>query len=481
MKLLAVGSEIFPLVKTGGLADVLGALPRAVAQEGVSTVTLIPGYPSVMAESGAGEILLRYPELQGAAAQIIGTRVAGLDLLVLDAPHLYTRPGGPYLDPRGFDWADNAQRFGALARVGADLASGAIPALGFDVVQAHDWQAGLLPAYLRYGGRRGPPSIMTVHNLAYQGQFPADLLGTLGLPPESFTIDGVEYFGSIGFLKAGLRCANAITTVSPSYATEILSPEMGMGLHGLFRERSGALVGILNGLDTKIWDPATDGHLAARFDAHTLIKREMNRMAAQRAAGLLEVDGRMLIGLVSRLTWQKGVDLVLECLDTVRAIGAQFIALGSGDAELQNQLERAASANPGMIGFLKGFDETMAHRIQGGADAILLPSRFEPCGLTQLAAQHYGAVPIVSKVGGLIDTVIDANEAALSVGVATGIQFAPTTADGLRTALRRAANIYADQNVWRKLQINGMQLDVSWSVPARHYANLYRHLANQSH
>ena len=477
MRVLSLGSEVYPLVKTGGLADVLGALPSALAAEDVAMRVLVPGYPAVMAKLGDARPVLDIPDLFGGAARILADEPAGLPVFALDAPHLYARPGNPYTAPNGTDWPDNAQRYAALCRAAALIARGAIGGFVPDVVHAHDWQAGLLPAYLHYDGLAAPPSVMTVHNLAYQGQFSAHLLGALGLPPQAYAIDGVEYYGSIGFLKAGLFFADAITTVSPRYAAEIATPEGGMGLDGLIRARAATLHGILNGLDTETWNPATDTALMARYNAESLDARTANRQALQARMGLRPHGDALLLGVVSRLAGQKGIDLVVETLPVLDELGAQLVVLGTGEAAIEQALIAAATARPGQVAVSIGFEETLAHLIQAGADAILVPSRFEPCGLTQLAAQRYGAIPIVSRVGGLVDTVIDANPVALAANAATGIQFSPTTAPALAAAIRHAATFHADPATWQRMQRNAMTLDLSWHRPAQHYARLYRRVA----
>ncbi|SIQ48161.1 MULTISPECIES: glycogen synthase GlgA [Acidiphilium] len=476
LKVLSVGSEIYPLVKTGGLADVMGALPGALAPEGVAMRALVPGYPAVMAALAGAETVLSIADLFGGPALVVAGEPDGLPIFALDAPHLFARPGNPYLASNGADWPDNAQRFAALCRAGVLIAQGAIAGFVPDVVHAHDWQAGLLPAYLHYAGGGGPPCVMTVHNLAYQGQFPADLLGALGLPASAYAVDGVEYYGSIGFLKAGLQFADAITTVSPRYAVEIATPEGGMGLDGLIRARAGVMHGILNGLDTIAWNPARDPLLVAPFGPGDLSPRATNKSALQARMGLDARPDALLFGVVSRLAGQKGIDLIIEALPLLTALGAQLAVLGSGEPALEAGLRAAMARWPGSVAAVIGFEERLSHLIQGGADAILVPSRFEPCGLTQLAAQHYGAIPVVSLVGGLVDTVIDANPAALGAGVATGIQFGPVTTNGLADGLRRTAALFADQPRWQQMQTNAMTLDVSWTHPAKHYATLYHAL-----
>ena len=479
INVLSVASELYPLVKTGGLADVTGALPGALAAEDVAVRSLIPGYPTVMSAIAAARPVHTVADLFGGPARVLDARVGDLDLWVLDAPHLYGRPGNPYVGVDGLDWPDNPIRFAALATVAGDIGGGVLPGYRPDVVHAHDWQAGLAPAYLHYRAAMTPirpATVMTVHNLAFQGIAPAEILPVLGLPPQSFGIDGVEYYGKISFLKAGLQFADRITTVSPTYADEVLSPEMGMGFDGILRARSGVLSGILNGIDTQAWDPASDSLIAAKFTARGLSKRAANKTALQAHMGLAKSKTAPLLGVVSRLTGQKGMDLLLECLPVLRTLGAQLALVGSGDAALEAAFRAEAAATPDSVGCFIGFDEGLAHRLQAGVDALLVPSRFEPCGLTQLCALRYGAVPVVARVGGLVDTVVDATPKALADGVATGIQFGPVTVAMLEAALRRTVELYGDTITWRRMQRRGMTTDVSWQGPARHYAALYREL-----
>jgi len=476
LKVLSAASELYPLVKTGGLADVTGALPGALVALEIDTRSLIPGYPVVIGALEGAETALTIPDLFGAPARVLAATAGALDLFVLDAPHLYDRLGNPYTQADGTDWPDNAFRFAALAKTAALIAEGAIPAFQPDILHVHDWQAALAPAYLRYGGKGGARTVITVHNLAFQGQFPPELLEPLGFPPESFSIGGVEHYGAIGFLKAGLRLADRITTVSPSYALEIQRPDTGMGLDGLLRERAGRLSGILNGIDTGVWNPLTDPRIAAAYDAAHFDARAKNKTALQGAFGLTPEPNALLVGVVSRLSWQKGLDLLVEALPVLLAEGMQLALLGAGDADLEARFRAAAEANPGRVGVRIGYDETLAHRIQAGSDALAVPSRFEPCGLTQLCALRYGAVPIVARVGGLADTIIDANEMALAAGVATGIKFQPGTRESLELALRKAADLFRDRDAWRRLQLNGLAADVSWRAPAKRYAALYREL-----
>jgi starch synthase len=477
LPVLSVVSEIFPLVKTGGLADVAGALPAALAPEGIAVRSLLPGYPAVMAALEAAEPMYATSWLFGGPARLLAGRAKDLDLFVLDAPHLYSRAGNPYSGPDGHDWPDNGLRFAALARIGASLAKGALGNWSAAAVQAHDWQAGLLPAFLHYDGGARPGTVMTVHNLAFQGQFPLALAAQFALPPEALQMEGVEYYGSLGFLKAGLRFADRISTVSPSYAAEIRTSEGGMGLGGLLRHRSAALVGILNGIDDAIWNPAQDPLIAACYDADRLEARAINKALLQQRLGLASDPHAPLFGVVSRLTWQKGIDLLLAVLPTLQAVGAQLAVVGTGNADFQHALASATFSLAGRVGCHFGYDERLAHLIQAGADALIVPSRFEPCGLTQLCALRYGTVPVVARVGGLADTVIDASPMALAAGVATGVQFAPVTAEMLESAVLHTAALYRDPPTWALLQRNGMATDVSWRGPARSYAALLREVA----
>ena len=473
MKVLSVASEVFPLIKTGGLADVAGALPAALSKQGVTVITLLPGYPAVIKALENFEIAYTSDKLFGGAARLLWGKAKGLDLFVLDAPHLYDRPGNPYLGPDGKDWPDNSKRFAALSLVAAEIGRGAIADFVPEIIHCHDWQAGLVPAYVRYGG--GPRTVITVHNLAFQGHFPASIFGTLGFPPKAFGIDGVEYFGGVGYLKAGLQCADAITTVSPTYAWEILTAEDGMGLDGLLRARSNVVQGIVNGIDTDIWNPANDVNVSQSYTSKQLPKRQANKLAIEKRFNLDTSDG-LLYCIVSRLTLQKGMDLVAGALPKLIELGCRLAILGSGDAALEGSLKEATVRYPGRVGIATTYDEPLSHLLQAGSDAILIPSRFEPCGLTQLYGLHYGCVPVVARVGGLADTIIDANDAALSAGVASGIQFAPVIQEALEHALQRTAALYADKAAWASMQQAGMKADVSWTRSAARYAGLYRSL-----
>ncbi|MGN3975526.1 glycogen synthase GlgA [Tsuneonella sp. SYSU-LHT278] len=478
LRVLSVASEAVPLVKTGGLADVAGALPGALASHGIGITTMVPGYPAVMARIGKAKAVHAWESLLGEPARLLAAEVNGHPLLVLDAPGFFDRPGSPYADAGGRDWDDNWRRFAALSRAAADVAGAAVRASGFDLVHAHDWQAAMTPAYMRFAppsGARRIPTVVTIHNMAFQGFFPAEVFSRLDIPREAWSVEGVESYGGVGFLKAGMQLADAITTVSPTYAREIRAPEFGMGLEGVILARSNRVFGILNGIDEREWSPATDPHLAQTYGAGQLARRRRNKRALEKNFGLEKGDGPLFV-VVSRLTWQKGMDVLIEVLDHLVGIGGRLALLGSGDEAIEAGLHEAAARHPGRIGVRIGYDEALSHRMQGGGDAILVPSRFEPCGLTQLYGLAYGCVPIVSRTGGLADTVIDANPAALAAGVATGIQMNAVDYHALSATISRAVELYARAGEWRRLQKNGMKADFSWAASGAAYAALYRQL-----
>ena len=478
MKVLSVSSEVFPLIKTGGLADVAGALPIALKRFGIETKTLMPGYPAVMKVIRDPVVRMRFDDLLGEPATVLEVNHEGLDILVLDAPAYYDRSGGPYLDATGKDYHDNWRRFAALSLAGAEIAAGLMPGWKPDVVHAHDWQAAMTPVYMRFYPTPELPSILTIHNIAFQGQFSAEIFSGLRLPPQAFSVEALEYYGNIGFLKGGLQTAHAITTVSPSYAGEILTTEFGMGLQGVIASRIDSLHGIVNGIDTDVWNPSTDPVVHTHYNSSMLKSRVENRSSIAEFFGLHH-DNAPIFCVISRLTWQKGMDLVASTADRIVALGGKLVVLGSGEAALEGALLAAAHRNPGRIGVSIGYNEPMSHLMQAGCDAIIIPSRFEPCGLTQLYGLRYGCVPIVARTGGLNDTVIDANHAALAAKVATGIQFAPVNEESMLQALRRAMHLYADQKVWTQLQKQGMKSDVSWEKSAERYVALYSSLVSK--
>ena len=471
-QVLSVASECAPLVKTGGLADVAGALPGAMAAEGWQLKTLLPGYPAVMKALKRPRELRVETDLMGGPARLLGGKVAGLDLLVLDAPHLYDRAGSIYLGPNGKDWPDNPERFAALSWMAASIAAEGVGNWRPEVLHLHDWQAGLVPVYLHEmeaAGRVG--TLLTIHNIAFHGLAPAAKLKALKLPQWGFHPEGFEFYGQIDALKAGLKFSNKLSTVSPTYARELMLPEFGMGLDGVLRARQVDLVGILNGIDEAVWDPRTDPAIA---NYKSPKKKTANRGPLIEEFGLAQTDGPLAV-VISRLTEQKGLDLLLQALPEFVARGGQVALLGSGDAALEKAWLEAAEAMP-QVSARIGYDESLSHRMMAGGDAVIVPSRFEPCGLTQLYGLRYGAIPVVAMTGGLADTVINANDAAVAADVATGFQFHPVTADALSAALVRLCDVYADKPAFERMQRRAMAHPVGWSASAPRYAALYESL-----
>lgn len=473
MNLLFVASECTPFVKTGGLADVIGAVPKALEPLGVDVRILMPAYPAVAGLCVGASNVMSFDDLFGGPARVLAVQAEGLQMLLLDAPHLFDRKGNIYLGPDGQDWPDNDMRFAALSFAGAQIAIQGIGSWKPDVVNAHDWQAGLLPAYLQQHNGWTPPVVTTIHNIAFQGVFDATRLAALRLNADQFTTQGVEYYGKISFLKAGLALSEKITTVSPSYAAELMSADFGMGLDGLLRARQGDLHGILNGIDLDVWNPETDTALVANYSQRSLKGKASNREELEARFGLSKGEGPLFC-VVSRMTSQKGLDLLLECIPDLVAQGGKLAVLGSGDPELERAYVDASNRYPDAIGTIIGYDEDLSHLMQGGSDAILIPSRFEPCGLTQLYGLRYGTLPVVARTGGLADTVIDANEAALLADCATGIQFAPITATMLSHAIARTCALFAKPKVWSGMMRRAMRHPVGWDLSASAYLDVYK-------
>ena len=472
MRLLFVASECAPFVKTGGLADVIGAVPKALAGVGAEVRVLIPAYPALARLVAKGTPVMRFDDLFGGAGRIVAVKAEGLDLLLLDAPHLFDRPGNIYLGPDGKDWPDNDLRFGALSFAGAQVAQQGLDGWQADLIHAHDWQAGLVPAYLRQAGDP-TPVVTTIHNIAFQGVFGADRLDALRLKSALFTQEGIEYYGQISFLKAALQLSDRITTVSPTYAAELMTPEFGMGMDGILRARAGDLTGILNGIDLDAWSPDTDPDLIAPYSVRGLKGKARNRAEVMRRFDLTEGRGPLFC-VISRLTHQKGLDLLLDCLPGLVGQGAKLALLGSGEPGLERGFVGAASRFKGSVGTIIGYDEALSHLMQGGSDAILIPSRFEPCGLTQLYGLRYGTLPVVARTGGLADTVIDANDAALQAGCATGVQFPPGSATMLGHAIGRTCALYRERKVWQGMMRRAMRHPVGWDRSAAEYLDVYR-------
>jgi len=463
------------MVKTGGLGDVVGALPGALRALGHDVRVLLPGYPGVIASLSDATVCARLaPAADLPGAELRTAKRANLHYYAIDCPELYARAGGPYQDEHGRDWPDNPRRFGLLSRTAAALALDDSPlAWRPDLVHLHDWQAALAAAYLAFAPGPHPPAIVTVHNLAFQGSFDRDWVSRLGLPAAAWSMHGVEYYGRLSFLKGGLYYADAITTVSPTYAREIQTPALGMGLAGLLAGRADRLHGILNGIDDAEWNPRIDRRIPSRYSAASLWRKALDKRALRERLNLAMRDDAPVIGLIARLTPQKGIDLVIAAAPSIVKEPAQLAILGSGDRDLETALLALAAKYPAQVGVALGFDEALAHLIEAGSDAFLMPSRFEPCGMNQMYSQRYGTPPIVHATGGLADSVVDCRAETLADGTATGFVFAEPSADDVATHVARCVRTWRDQRAWRTLQRNGMARDFSWAASARKYSELY--------
>jgi starch synthase len=481
-EVLQVSAEFYPLLKTGGLADVTGALPAALARAGANVRLLLPGFPAIRAGVTGLRPLAEHVAPWGERAVVLGGTWNGHGIYVIDAPALYERPGNPYLDAHGVAYADNHRRFALLGQAAAALGNGLDARWQPQIVHAHDWHAALAPALVHHARHRRPPgspspaTVFTIHNLAYQGAFAASTFVDLGLPGDAYHLDGVEFHGQVSFMKAGLQYADRITTVSPTYAREIQGREQGCGLDGLLRKRHNVLSGILNGVDTAVWNPAADSAIAQPFDARRLARKAINKAALQRQFGLARRPEAPLFGVVSRMTEQKGLQWVLTGLSELLARGGQLVVLGSGDAALEAAFRAAAQAHPRAVAVHIGYDETLSHRVFAGTDVTLVPSRFEPCGLTQMYGLAYGSLPLVHRVGGLADTVVDVALENLADGSATGFVFDAFDGAAYGAALRRAFALYARAAQWRRVQRTAMGRVFDWDAAAAQYAALYRSL-----
>ena len=484
MRVLHVCSELFPLLKTGGLADVAGALPPALAPLGCDSRVLVPGFPAFMHGVTDKQLLLEVaPKFGATAIRLYLGKVPNseISLYIIDAAGLFDRPGNPYADSNNNAYYDNYQRFALLGWMAAQLASGLDKAWRPKVVHGHDWHAGLTPAYLKAaelaGGRKLAGSVFTVHNLAYQGVFPPQVLSELDLPHEFMDVNGLEFVGQVSFIKAGLFFADIITTVSPTYAREIQGEEQGCGLNGLLSTRRYNLHGVLNGVDPEVWSPAKDALITKTYSARSMPGKLKCKTALQEHTGLTVQNDAPLFVVVSRLTEQKGLNLVLAGLSEIVSRGGQIVILGSGDAEMEKAFKAAAKAHPQSIAVQIGYDEEQAHRIVAGGDVILVPSRFEPCGLTQLYGLMYGTLPLVRRVGGLADTVTDCSLENLADGTATGFIFDQFEQVAYTKALCRAFALYSRKAEWKQVQKRAMQQEFGWDSAAKQYVELYKQVS----
>ncbi|MCG7915579.1 MAG: glycogen synthase GlgA, partial [Candidatus Thiodiazotropha weberae] len=471
MKILYASSEVAPLIKTGGLADVAGSLPAALNHIGMDCRLIVPGYPQVLAKA---DNLQKVSELQvdGSTVTLLQGECGPhqVPMYVVDAPRWFDRPGNPYLTPEGYNWPDNADRFMLFCQVAVLVA---LDRAGLDwqpeVVHANDWQTGLIAPLLQPEEQR-PATLFTIHNLAYQGLFDWATFLRLGLDKSLWTHHALEFHDQLSFIKGGIALSDRVNTVSPTYAEEIKTAEFGYGLEGLLQYRASHFSGVLNGIDYHQWDPLNDPHIDTPYSIDSFPAKRNNKLALQREFGLPEDEYIPLFGYVGRLVDQKGVDLILQVLPGLMDSGAQLVLLGSGDHSLQSALEKISNRYHSRVGITIGYDEGLSHRIEAGSDCFLMPSRFEPCGLNQMYSLRYGTVPIVRRTGGLADSVVDVTPHTLANGTATGFVFDNADGSSLWGAIEHAINFYRRSGSdWDILAMTGMQQDLSWEASAQHY------------
>jgi len=477
MRVLFIASEVFPLIKTGGLADVAAALPAALCERGIEVRILTPAYPTALQNAHEPQEIMRLGKVLGSETRILeaGVRGSGARILLVDSPAVFGRTGGLYLDDQGCEWPDNDRRFALLSHAAARIASGSEGVWCPDILHANDWHAGLTPLLVKTSSALPKPTVLTIHNLAYQGLFSLDAAEHLAIPGEA--APSLEFYGRLSFIKAGIAWADAITTVSPNYAAEILTPEFGCGLDGLLRERSHILQGIMNGVDYRVWDPSHDPHLPHPYSIADLAPKAACKTALQHELGLDVKDGALLIGFVSRIVHQKMPDLVLETLGALVERGMQFALIGEGDRQYEDAFRSLQLRFPGRVAVHIGYRENLAHRLIAGADVLLHPARFEPCGLVPLYAMRYGTPPVTCQTGGTVDSVENFSPAAVKNGTATGFCLDAPDAAGLIACLERVRQVYRQPVTWRKLQTNAMRRNFSWDNSAKAYDDLYHKLA----
>ena len=479
MKILFASSEAHPLIKTGGLADVAGSLPRAILNLKQDIRLVVPAYRSVLQQADNLHFAAHL-QLAGISdpVRILTGRLPGSNvrLYLVDSPRHFDRAGNPYTSADGAEWPDNAERFTIFCRAIHAIAT---DAAGFDwqpdIVHCNDWQTGLVPAMLKEAPS-APASVFTIHNLAYQGLFDFTTFNALQLPKQWWSMDAMEFHDHFSFIKGGLIFADWLTTVSPTYASEIRTPEFGCGLEGLLEHRKDTLTGILNGVDYAVWNPGKDMNIPVQYNKRSLFHKAENKRALQEEFSLTVGASTPLFAIISRLVEQKGIDLVLEILPDLMKRGAQFVVLGSGDSALEAGLRMARKQYPEQVGLHIGYNEQLAHRIEAGADIFFMPSRFEPCGLNQIYSQRYGTVPVVRSTGGLADTVVDTTGESLAGKTATGFSFRAATPEALWSAVQRALDCFSRTEQWQQIMVTGMQQDFSWKQSARQYIDLYKRI-----
>ena len=479
MNVLFATSEAFPLIKTGGLADVSGALPKALKNladfEGDIKI-LLPGYSAVLAKLKSTQTIADI-EVLGQACTLIAGKMpdSKIEVIAIQNAALYERVGGPYNDENGVDWPDNALRFGVFSRVASLLCSKNSPLKNWlpNLIHCNDWQTGLAPTYMNLLDNSPVKSIMSIHNIAFQGNFDASWLKKLELPAAHFNINGFEYFEQISFLKAGIFYADQLSTVSPTYAKEIQTSAFGFGLEGLLQTRRSDLTGILNGIDTQEWNPASDVHLPKNFSNNRISGKKAVKRTLQQQLGLNIDADAPLLGIVSRLTYQKGLDLLPKIMPELIKNNCQFAILGSGEKTLEASFNALEERFPTQVSVNIGYHEHLSHNIMAGCDMFIMPSRFEPCGLNQLYGLAYGTPPIVSATGGLADSICDSNEINLKNRVATGFVLRNVTSASLLGTIQRSIEVWKNKKVWREIQSNGMKQPVDWASSAKLYLDLY--------
>lgn len=474
-RILYISSEAFPLIKTGGLADVAGSLPAALLKQSQDVRILLPAYSEVLKKLSHRKVIAE-TSYYSLPVKIIKTRLPGTNVIVwlVDCPQVFDRPGGPYTDHRGQPWHDNALRFAILCHTAVDIALNKLKLKWKpNIVHCNDWQSGLVPALLSLHKKR-PATVFTIHNLAYQGVFDKRTFSNLHLPGQLWHMGGIEFHGHMSFVKGGLAYADKITAVSPNYAHEILQPEYSYGLDGLLRHRKKHLSGILNGIDEKNWNPGTDKHLKQKYNRRSLNRKSLNKTALQKEMSL-PVDASIpMLGMVSRLVEQKGLEFILQSMAILLTKPVQIVILGTGETYYEIQLNKWAQRYKKRLKVVIGYDEALAHRIEAASDMFLMPSTFEPCGLNQLYSLRYGTLPIVTSVGGLADTVFNANKKNIKNGLANGFVLKEKSALSLLSTIDQAVKLYHDPEIWRQLQINAMSGDFSWQSSAEHYIKLYK-------
>ncbi|MBT5221240.1 MAG: glycogen synthase GlgA [Gammaproteobacteria bacterium] len=475
-KILFISSEVHPLIKTGGLADVAGSLPIALAELGQEVRILMPKYQALKLEQ---EVEYRCTlRVNNRDVNILETRLPGSGVIVwlVDCPEYFDTPGNPYTDEFGNAWENSAARFSLFCRIAVEVSQNrAHLDWKADIAHCNDWQSGLVPALLTLEPHR-PSTVFTIHNMAYQGLFPETTYIELNLPGQLWNPGALEFHDLLSFIKGGIACADHITTVSPTYALEIQTADYGYGLEGLLHHRHHELNGIINGIDVEVWNPETDPRIAQNYGIDSLAKKAGNKAALQQHFSLPEEPATPLIGLIGRLVDQKGIDLVIDCLDELINYPVQFVLLGSGEKGFEHRLKNLSYLYPDKISVSIGYNEDLAHMIEAGSDMFLMPSRFEPCGLNQLYSQRYGTLPIVRKTGGLTDTVVDAMPDTIKDKTASGFVFEEPTAGAMLETIKRAILLYTNKRSWQQIQKNAMRKDFSWQQSAQQYLNLYNSL-----